>query len=257
MPTLRDDAVCIRHWDWSETSQTVSLFTRTQGILRGLAKGAKREKGPFSGGLEILTRGEVLAIMKPGRGLATLTAWDLRETYPRCRTELLSHHAGLYTIDLIHHALPESDPHPPLFDTLAATLRALGEADSSADPAWEILRFQWALLTEIGHLPEVDRDSRTGGALERVGTLGFDPRTGGLTQDPGGGTSGVWRVRSETIELLRSLRGAPQPARQPETVLRAMKLLAAYLTEQLEREPSTQPFVLDLFGRHTASSALG
>src|SRR5690606_40070296 len=82
MPTITDNAVCIRRWDFSETSQTVSLFTREHGILRGIAKGAKREKGNFSGGLDILTRGEVVAILKPGRELATLTAWQLQEIYP-------------------------------------------------------------------------------------------------------------------------------------------------------------------------------
>ena len=42
MPTISDYAICIRRWDFSETSQTVSLFTRESGIIRGLAKGAKR-----------------------------------------------------------------------------------------------------------------------------------------------------------------------------------------------------------------------
>ena len=56
MPTITDQAIVIRRWDFSETSQTVSLFTRDHGIVRGLAKGAKREKGDFSGGLDLLTR---------------------------------------------------------------------------------------------------------------------------------------------------------------------------------------------------------
>ncbi|MCZ6836092.1 MAG: recombination protein O N-terminal domain-containing protein, partial [Planctomycetota bacterium] len=73
MPTISDSAVCIRRWDFSETSQTVSLFTHTHGIIRGLAKGAKREKGAFSGGFDVLTQGHLVAIVKPGRDLATLT----------------------------------------------------------------------------------------------------------------------------------------------------------------------------------------
>ena len=65
MPAIRDEALCIRHWDWSETSQTVSLFTRTHGLVRGLAKGSRREKSNFSGGIELLTRGQALFILKP------------------------------------------------------------------------------------------------------------------------------------------------------------------------------------------------
>ena len=72
MPIIADTAICIRCWDFSETSQTVSLFTREHGVVRGLAKGAKREKGGFSGGLDVLTRGEMIASVKPGRDLAAI-----------------------------------------------------------------------------------------------------------------------------------------------------------------------------------------
>ena len=73
VPQLRDIAVCVRHWDFSETSQTVSLLTREHGILRGLAKGSRRDKGDFSGGIDLLTCGEVIAIVKPSGAMATLT----------------------------------------------------------------------------------------------------------------------------------------------------------------------------------------
>ena len=64
MPTITDNAVCIRRWDYAETSQTVSLFLREHGIIRGIAKGAKREKGAFSGGIDLLTRGQVVAMFR-------------------------------------------------------------------------------------------------------------------------------------------------------------------------------------------------
>ena len=44
MQTIEDNAFCLRRWDFSETSQTASLLTRDHGVLRGLAKGAKRPK---------------------------------------------------------------------------------------------------------------------------------------------------------------------------------------------------------------------
>ncbi|MEY3021187.1 MAG: hypothetical protein RIS86_383, partial [Planctomycetota bacterium] len=83
MPNLVDQAICIRQWDWSETSQTVSLFCRAHGVLRGLAKGARRERGSFSGGIDLLARGEVVAVTKPDRELQTLTAWTLLQIFRR------------------------------------------------------------------------------------------------------------------------------------------------------------------------------
>lgn len=243
--TIRDEAVCIRHWDWSETSQTVSLFTREHGVLRGLAKGSKREKSDFSGGLEILTRGDVMAITKSTRALATLTSWDLRETYPECRSDLTRHRAGVYAIDLVHHAVLEGDPHPDLFDALIGCLRGLGEPGAEADPAIQVLRFQWSVLSEIGQAPELSEDSRTGKPLAPVEVFGFDPQTGGVTADPGPGIASVWRVRANTIELLDSLgKGENIVFSHHSAVHRANSLLAAYLRERLEVEPhSMQPLL--------------
>ncbi|MFN9968750.1 MAG: DNA repair protein RecO, partial [Phycisphaerae bacterium] len=74
MATVMDDAICIRVWDWSETSQTVSLFCRSLGVVRGLAKGSKRQDARFSGGYELFTRGQAGVLITSHDAMATLTA---------------------------------------------------------------------------------------------------------------------------------------------------------------------------------------
>jgi DNA repair protein RecO (recombination protein O) len=248
MPTRKDEAVCIRQWDWSETSQTVSLFGRESGVLRAVAKGAKRERGPFSGGLEVLTRGEMIAISKAPPAMATLTAWDLRETFGAVRQSLGAFRAGMYLVDLVHHAVTDADPHPALFDALVSALRALGVGDAA--PARReseaVLRFEWATLSETGYRPELHRDvAGGGGGLVDSPTYAFSPRLGGLTADTG--LADVWRVRSETVRVLRAIDAGGEEA-GPEgcgglsafptgSVARASLLLAHYLREILGREP--------------------
>ena len=43
MASVKDIAICVRHWDWSETSQTVSILCREHGLVRAVVKGARRE----------------------------------------------------------------------------------------------------------------------------------------------------------------------------------------------------------------------
>jgi hypothetical protein len=73
MPTLKDQAVVLRLVDWSETSQIAVLLTREHGKISAVAKGAKRQTpsiaSRFSGGLELLCRGEAVYITKSGRDL--------------------------------------------------------------------------------------------------------------------------------------------------------------------------------------------
>jgi len=240
MPTISDDAVCIRRWDFSETSQTVSLFTRAHGVIRGLAKGAKREKGAFSGGFDVLTRGNLVAIVKPGRDLATLTAWDLQDTMRHLRSNLAANRTAMFMADLVHHMVTDHDPHQRLYDALIEALTALRDP-ARIDAA--LLVFQWRLLQEAGYEPVLDRDVQTGRPLPRGGggTLAFSPAAGGVVIDSGAGDR--WRVRAETIKLLRDVATAGPgndalAASDPGTIDRANRLLASYLRELIGDEPA-------------------
>lgn len=238
MPILTDTAICIRCWDFSETSQTVSLLTREHGILRGLAKGAKREKGGFSGGLDVLTRGEVVANVKPGRDLSLITAWHLQEMYRVVRERLAANRIGLYMADLVHHLLVDHDPHPQVFDGLSLALEAL------RDPArvdLALLEFQWLLLKEVGYRPELDRDAQTGMALSTdASTYTFNARAGGLIGSSATDAPGQWRVRRETVDVLRCIAdGRLELNGDPAPIHRANRLLAVYVRELIGTEPPT------------------
>lgn len=239
MATITDQAICIRHWDFSETSQTVSLFTREHGVLRGLAKGARREKGPFSGGIELLTRGEVVAIIKPGRDLATLASWGLSEVFSSLRRSLEAARVGFYFADLVHRMVSDHDPHMRLFEAMRGALRSLESGDERAA---SLVRFQWALLDETGYRPVLDRDTDTGKELQGTDPLGFSPRAGGVLAHTDG--PGTWRVRAATVAHLRAVEREPDSASADlVTTRRAARLLAAYLREIIGTQPPTLRWV--------------
>jgi DNA repair protein RecO (recombination protein O) len=255
VPPLTDDAFVLRHWDFSETSQTVALFCRSHGVLRGLAKGSRRERANFSGGFESLDKGQIVAILKASTELATLTEWDLRRRPIIVSRSLPAHYAALYWADLVYHLCTDSDPHTRLFDALDESLLALDRAEP---PAGLTLRFQWSALEETGHKPDLRPPP---GAAPAARTLGFDPRLGRLVPDPGRTTAAdtaVWRARRATVDLLRTLDGDPPnggtglPARasptlspEPADLDRANRFLAALIRWFLGRET---PTMAALFG---------
>jgi DNA repair protein RecO (recombination protein O) len=242
--SITDNAIVIRRWDFSETSQTVSLFTRGHGIIRALAKGAKRDKAPFSGGLDLLTEGEMVAIIKAGRDLAMLTAWHLQRTHRVLRHELAANRAALYMADLVHHLLIDHDPHPRAFDALSEALATIDDQVALAELA--TLKLQWAILTEAGYQPQVERDARSGAALPAgQAALLFSAAAGGVTlvdADAPEHARAGWRVRRETIEVLAALASgglvdAVDHRSGGESVRRANRLLAAYCREIIGCEP--------------------
>lgn len=216
----------IRRWDWSETSQAALLFCREHGALRGLAKGAKREKSAFSGGLEPLTRGEVGAIVKPSSELATLTDWNLTEIFPGVRSSARGFLIGHYIADLIRHGVRDADPHPALWDVTVAALRAIGEHEHTERA---LLRFQWALLEETGYRPDASALEKQPDALSRPdGAWVYDPQRGAvIPADPRTNTTDSWAMRTDTAALLLALARGEALGAGPETVERANRFLAA------------------------------
>ncbi len=236
MPTVTDNAICVRRWDYSETSQTVSLFLRNHGIVRGIVKGAKRSGSGFDGGVDLLTHGQVVAIVKPSRDLATVTAWHVLEIFRPLREHIGANRAGLYMADLIHHMLTDHDPHPRLFDALRDALATLDKTNRHGQT---LLAWTWVLLCETGYQPELDRDAETGGPLpEQTPTLAFSPTAGGVVADTGGADR--WRVRRETVNLLRQVAAGQAPSASPD---RANRLLAFYIRALLGREPGAMRWI--------------
>ncbi len=131
MPRFKDQAVCIRHIDWSETSQVVTLFTREHGKIRGLAKGSRRTSpgatARYSGGIGLLTRGDVVATTKPSTDLATSTEWDLQDPHRHLHTDLRAHRLGMFAAEFIAALTADHDPHPRVFDACVHFLELLGE----------------------------------------------------------------------------------------------------------------------------------
>lgn len=243
----------MRHWDWSETSQTVSLMTRDFGLIRCIAKGSKREKAPFSGGVELATGGHMVAIVKPSTELAILTSWDLTEPMHLLRQDLGRYHAAMYAIDLIPRLINDHDPHPEIYDALQDALMALGVSPEPLGPADRLALlawYQWRLLEHIGSRPELMGDVRTGEEIDHGAEVyGFSPHEGGLTIDPGerGGLSDIWRVRRSTVDLLRQLREGASPAElagQPSPQLERLGgLLGAYIRELVGAEVASMRWV--------------
>lgn len=248
MPPEREDAVCLRAWDWSETSQTVALFTPGHGVVRALAKGSRRERTPYSGGLEPLTLGEAVIYHKRTHDLATLASWALIDPMQHARRSLDAYGACLLICEILQRCFLPSDPHPRVFSEAWSALERIGGRESGRDPVLaSLLGLVWAVVDDLGHRPELDRSTRDGSALPDASVYGFSPESGGLLPDPGSGAgTGVWRVRGETVALLRSVMGGHAPASgDVETIRRALALLLGFLSYRTGVELSTAARVVD------------
>lgn len=260
MPRFTDDALVIRVQEWSETSQIVTLLTRRRGKVRGLAKGSKRLSPSsvqrFSGGFELLTGGQVVAITRPTSELASLIEWDLVEPCGHLRRDLAALQWSYYAADAVHALIADEDEHEAVYAAMLALLEGLAKPE--ATPRDDLLlRFQWQLLSFCGYRPVVERDVITEQSLGERATCWFDARRGGLTadaMDPPDPMRGPWRVRRETVEALRavasqpSLTGSTRMQADRRAIAGANRLLCVYVRAILDRHLPTMDAVLDAQG---------
>lgn len=246
MPRLTDNAICIRDLDWSESSQVVVLLTQQHGKVRGLAKGSRRNSpsaiARFSGGINLLSAGQVVVTTKRATQLAAITEWDLRNDYYHLRTSLRAQWSAMYAADLVNAMLADEDPHPATYAALATLLNGLAEPGETAAA---LLRFQWALLTDSGYRPELQRDVETGDALPKAKAYSFDPKLGGLTTRNAMHDE-LWRVRANTVDTLRAIaENQPSETFDDASIDRANRLLCTYFRALIDKQLSTMAFILN------------
>lgn len=200
MGGIIDNGVCLRTWDWSETSQTALIFFRGLGLLRVLAKGSRRAGSPYSGGLEAVTRAEARVFTKRAGGLSTLASWDLDERFDAPRRTLSGFSDASYMTEVVSRVVTELDPHPGLYDALVDGLRAAGSGDHA------VVSVQWAALVECGHQPDLGGRPTQKHPMGE-GVFDFSPLYGRMIS-PGEPVAGeIWRVRESTVNQLRALDG--------------------------------------------------
>ena len=177
MPAEKSRALVLRLVEFSETSLVVTLFTREFGKITGLAKGARRPKGPFEAALDLLALVRVVFLHKSSDALDLLTEAKLERRFRAAASDLSRLYAGYYVAELLAELTDEDDPHPELFDEAN---RTLAELDDGAPVAAVILRLELAALKLLGHLPSLVECAGCGGPVSGEGRVAFGMLSGGV-----------------------------------------------------------------------------
>lgn len=124
-------AIVIRLTRLTDTSLIVHWFTEDYGLVKTVAKGARRPKSPFAGQLDLFFGGEI-TLQSARRGeLHILREVSIRDWREGLRKHYTSTLLAAYCCQLLESAVEPEHPDPALHDLLGRALDHLAAADPS------------------------------------------------------------------------------------------------------------------------------
>ncbi len=204
MPLYTADALILRTYKLGDADRIVVFLTRDRGKRRGVARGARRMRSRFSGGLEAFTQARVAYFEREHRDLVRLS-WVEPVLSPLAGGgAALLGHAG-YFAELIDEWALDGDPSERLFRLGASVMAAL----SAGAPAAPVARyFEYWLLRLQGVYPSVVACRRCGGDLRGRGARVAAPHGECLCRDCGAAGGGP-DLSPEALAFLRAAASRP------------------------------------------------
>jgi len=151
MPLKQSEAIVLRTYPFRESDLLVTLFTRLEGKVRGVARAAKKSRRRFGGALEQLTYVKVTYEDRERQELARLDACEVIESplsseisYPRAVA--LGHVA-----ELLDELSPDREANDAVFRLALSVIRQL-HGDEFSIP---VTYFELWMARLMGYLPGI------------------------------------------------------------------------------------------------------
>lgn len=151
MALIETEALILRTYGLAEADKIVVFLTQFQGLVRGVAKGAKRLKSKFGGSLEPFSIVRLEYFQKEERELVSIRQIELEKSYfeNAAEPDFLQNFA--YLAELLFEFAPPHEPNEDLYRMAKACLDAAVDFPSNYEAS--ALYFELWILRFGGYLP--------------------------------------------------------------------------------------------------------
>ncbi len=151
MALRESEAIVLRTYPLREADLLVTLFTRAEGKVRGVARSAKKSKRRFGGALEPLTYVRAFYDVREGQELARLDACEVLESPLASEVSYARAVALGHIAELLDELLPDREANDAIFRLALSVLHVL-----TGPEVWmPVTYFELWLTRLVGFLPEL------------------------------------------------------------------------------------------------------
>ncbi len=230
------EAFILKRTDYGETDQIITLFSKEEGKIRALVKGAKLPISKLQPLLQPLFETRVtLTGFKENTGLAKVINVQLIQAYGGILESEVKLSAWYIVSELLIRALPDQAPNESLFFELEQYANFLHETNSNTEQVKQsIIQFQIKALATLGM--GVRDFSTSSGPLSAHDNLWFSFDRGGFVDETSVDAIPIqWEV-FQSFRVLSEQSYDRGVAVQSHSLGLLPGLINRFVTHQLERD---------------------
>jgi len=164
MGLIETEALILKTYSLAEADKIVVMLTQNEGLVRGVAKGAKRLKSRFGGGLEPFSIVNLTYFQKEERELVSINQVELVKSYFQSASDPQFLQKFSYLSDLLTEFAPPHDPNENLYRMAKVCLETAAQNPASLENV--VLYFELWILRLGGYLPDWNRCDNCRKALD-------------------------------------------------------------------------------------------
>jgi DNA repair protein RecO (recombination protein O) len=171
----KTEAIIIGSMNLGEADKLVTFFSLDRGILKGVAKNARKSFRRFGAGLEAFTCCRLHLYEREHQELLRIESADIITQSARICEDLNRSAAGAVMLELVKELAPAGERNASAFLLLAHTLQLLNAGE---DPSFLLRIFEMKFLSLLGYQPKLDHCLSCG--REPKGEMIFQGMKGGV-----------------------------------------------------------------------------
>lgn len=155
MGLIETEALVLKSYSLAEADKIVVFLTQTEGLVRGVARGAKRLKSRFGSGLEPFSFVQLTYFQKEERELVSIRNIELTRTFFEYASEPLFLQKLAYLGELLTEFAPPHEPNETLYRMAKVCLETAAQNPEYLENI--ALYFELWILRLGGYLPNWER----------------------------------------------------------------------------------------------------
>lgn len=242
MPTYNDHGIILNSSNYGEADKILNIYTKENGLVKAICKGAKKINSKFRGKVDKLSCGYFQ--FARGKSLEIVNDCNQVNSFPLLRSDLLRLTYGILFLEIINGFAHEQDSESAfIYDLL---YEGLDRLQTVSDPGLFSVNFIMENLTIHGYKPQFDSCVMCSEeiAAKDSSSYSFSSMLGGLLCDVCSPLVEHKIIDSNVLEIIQGVDSGEKITN--ESIRASLKMLKDHITARSHNEIKSFELVFSL-----------